>query len=144
MCEFLSFCVDVREGENYGKLYFGEPASHSGIEEGWGLNPGEYGEAEWTKNDSGESLTLRGCPKDMKATILSKYPTRRDLFKAIPAIGGKLPYGGNVQYEYKRGNLVASVETRHYNGKRWEKCTYKDGELHGPHESWRESGERIV
>jgi hypothetical protein len=143
MCEFLSFCVDTREGEHYGRLYFGFPTSHSGIERGWGLKPDEYGECEWTEDDSGESLVLRGCHDDMKATILSRYATRKDLFKAIPAIGGKVDNGvdnGTVTYKYSRGNLDCLYESWYDNGKRQYKGNYRNGEFHGLSEGWYDNG----
>ena len=98
MCHFLSFVV--RESD--GNLFFGQLDSHSGIEEGWGLKPGSYREAEWTRDDRGESLTIRVKPGELEsqfgALVLSRFPTRKKLLEYIRR--GKT---GDASYRYLSG-----------------------------------------
>jgi len=101
MCEFASFVLTDDE-----KILAGNLHSHEGIEKGWSLSPTGYRECEWTRDDKGRSLTVRTAPGDkhrpswFKTIILSKFPTRKALLKAI-AIGKS---NGDT-YHFKNGKL---------------------------------------
>ena len=148
MCEFASALVDIREGENYGRLYSGYLNSHGGIERAYGLTPGEYGELEWTADDGGESLVLRGCPDDMRSTILSRYSTRSKMLKALAAQGGgkvwieEIGKIVDVPYEYNRGAVAWRYRCWYSDGTRCEDYTYRNGELHGRYRCWYSDGMR--
>ena len=106
MCHYVSFCVPrIKEDESYYlKIFVGNFYSHSGIEEGWNLKAGEYREAEWTKNDSGESLVVRvennEKESSYKAAILAEFPTREKLIQSI-----KIGKVNGYKCWYKRGVL---------------------------------------
>ena len=93
MCEFVSFVVHKN-----GNLYFGTLNSHSGIEAGWDLKPGDYREAEWT-SDLPCSLIVRGDDDNWyKSAVLAKYHNRQELLDTC--IVGKTNLG---TYYYKDG-----------------------------------------
>ncbi len=96
MCQFISFVITKDE-----RLLVGDLFAHAGIEAGWDLKPGEYWEAEWTKDDAGGSLTVRGELRIWwKVVILNKYPTRELFLKSITE--GRVR--GN-KYWYRNGKL---------------------------------------
>ena len=130
MCEYVSFCVPrIKEEESYClQIFTGNLCSHAGIEAGWNLKAGKYREAEWTKNDSGESLVVRveTNEKDSsyKAAILAEFPTRKKLIQSI-----KIGKADGNKYWYKKGELHRKdgPAVEHANGsKEW----YKEGTLH--------------
>ena len=106
MCHYVSFCVPrIKEDELYYlRIFVGSLDSHAGIEEGWNLKAGEYREAEWTENDSGESLVVRVEDDEeesiYRAAILAEFPTRVALINSVKI--GKID--GN-KYWYKEGIL---------------------------------------
>jgi len=126
MCEFVSFVLTDDE-----KILAGDLSSHQGIEKGWQLSPTGYRECEWTRDDKGESLTVRTAPDDnhkpswFEAIILSKFPTRKALLKAITigkSNGDTLHFKNGKRH--REGNKPAVV---YANGtKEW----WKNGKLH--------------
>ena len=93
MCDFLSVYV----GWN-GEVYCGDMRSHSSAEEHHKLSASLKSKRppvpmEWTKDDSGESLTVRvpdGLNRDesfYKAMILGDHPTRQALIDHILSSG---------------------------------------------------------
>lgn len=81
MCEFVSFivCAD-------GRLLTGNRMLHEGIARAYGLKPGTYREAEWTRDDDGASLVVCcgiGATEDQciewRQKVLRVYPTRKAL-----------------------------------------------------------------
>ena len=140
MCDFLSFVITKDERLLVGSLF-----SHFGIEAGWGLKPGEYWEAEWTKDDAGGSLTVRGENSSWhRVVILSRYPTRKLFLESIT--GGRVE---GKKYWYRNGELHRddgpAVEWSN-GSKHW----YKNGERHrdgepavdnnDEYKEWRQNG----
>jgi len=126
MCEFASFVLTDDE-----KILAGDLFSHEGIEKGWSLSPTGYRECEWTRDDKGESLTVRTAPGDkhrpnwFKAIILSKFPTRKALLKAI-TIGKS---NGNT-YHFKNGKLHREGDKPAFIDANGDKEWWKDGKVH--------------
>jgi len=83
MCHFVSFVIHRTDFE----IFAGELNSHAGIEEGWGLKSDSYREAEWTQDDSGESLRVRVTKEEdessFRAAMLARFPKRSDLLEWI-------------------------------------------------------------
>ena len=86
MCELVSFFVTTDERI----LTTGNLHSHERVDI-VGLAPGEYREAEWTKDDEGESLVVRTEPNDAhneawyKSLVLARCKTRNDLVNFLTA-----------------------------------------------------------
>jgi len=103
MCEFLSFKIS-----DAGDIYVGSLNSHSGIDAAYDLQPDQAREAEWIKDDSGKSLTVRVPPGSEKsenyyrALILGRWPNRQALLAWIKT-GKRKEYGVIVQYYYQNG-----------------------------------------
>jgi hypothetical protein len=85
MCEFVSFivCAD-------GRLLTGNRMLHEGIARAYGLAPGTYREAEWTRDDDGASLVVcLGATEDQcierewRQKVLRVYPTRKALRQGL-------------------------------------------------------------
>jgi hypothetical protein len=82
MCQFISGWIN-QEGE----ILIRDFRSHSGTERALGrsLEREGYRPWEWTRDDSGESLTVRIVPNEewneaaYKSLILSRYQSRGDL-----------------------------------------------------------------
>jgi len=126
MCHFASFVLTDDE-----KILAGDLSSHEGIEKGWSLSPTGYRECEWTRDDKGESLTVRTAPSDkhkpswFKAVILSKFPTRKALLKAITI--GK---SNGDTFHFKNGKLHREGDKPAFIGADGNKEWGKNDKLH--------------
>ena len=125
MCHYLSFKIDHQM-----RIYVGNLSSHEGIDNGWSLRPDQAREAEWTKDDNGETLTVRVPTMDRLSEewwikqILRRWPNRQKLLASITE--GR---SYDVKYWYKDGKCHRDdgpgVECK--NG---DKYWYKNGECH--------------
>jgi hypothetical protein len=102
MCEFVSFIVTTD-----GRILAGSLSSHEGIAAGYGIAPGDYREAEWTRDDDGASLVIRLEPvEDREAEIewrekvFRRFTTRKALLKGITE--GR---SGGTHYHLRDGKL---------------------------------------
>jgi len=149
MCEFASFVLTDDE-----KILAGDLSSHQGIEKGWSLSPTGYRECEWTRDDKGESLTVRTAPDDkhrpnwFKAVILSKFPTRKALLKAITI--GK---SNGDTFHFKNGKFHSIDDKPAFISANGDKKWWKDGKIHREGDKpavvldngtkqWRKNGKR--
>ena len=101
MCDFASFVITKD-----GRILFGNPFSHSGIEAGWGLKPGEYREAEWV-GERPNSLNVRLEPGERDAAwwvsaVTGKYRTRTALLESVVE-----SRTNGVVYQWEHGSIVA-------------------------------------
>ena len=130
MCHYVSFCVPrIKEDESYYlRIFTGDLYYHSGIAAGWNLKPGEYREAEWTEDDSGESLIVRvennEKESSYKAAILAEFPTREKLIQSIKIgkVNGNKYWYKNGKYHREDGPALELV-----NG---DKYWCKEGKIH--------------
>lgn len=101
MCQFASFIVTVD-----GRVLAGDLMSHEGIAVGYGIAPGDYREAEWTRDDDGASLVIRLEPGEgrdeeieWRERVFRRYPTRKALLDGITE--GR---AAGAQYWLRAGN----------------------------------------
>jgi hypothetical protein len=143
MCHLLSGAIDKATGTKY---YFGKLDSHSGIESGHSLKPDSYREFEWTKDDNGESLEVRTGPMDKhdsewyKEKILSRFPSRQDIFNYISIIVCKSDKNNEIRYNDK--GVIVSDDSWHDNGQKYVEIRYNDKGEWISYDSWYDNGQK--